>query len=143
MGGSITKANIIKEAVERKARAKSIIRTSKLKLSQIGRIRSASDFSIGHRSGYNDPTASEVIYRDSLRETIKMAEKDYEEAQRIIRNQLRSIKDPTVRAIYRCRLVKQMSWGDVAETVNMEEAAAKMRFYREQKKTEKRNKRPA
>ena len=59
-----------------------------------------------------------------------MREKELLDARRTIRNGLRSIKDPTVRNICRCRFVKQLSWREVAEAVNMDEAAAKMRYYR-------------
>ena len=107
----------------------------------IGRIPSGSLVSAGsHDGGYSDPTLNEVIYRDSLWEALKKADKEIADNTRIIRNTLRTIKDPTVRAIYRNRLVYKMSWKEVAEAVNMDEAAAKMRFYRyrdkEKSKTE-------
>ena len=112
------------EAVIRKKRIKA-------KLSYIGRIRSASDYSLGGNcSGVSDPTAEEAIYREELESELMAADLEIDTSRRIIRNVFRRIKDPLLRTICRYRLVKQMKWMKIADLVNMDVPAVKMRYYR-------------
>ena len=122
---------VVKDIVKRRDEAKRKRKHINTKLKQIGRIRSASDFSSSDgMTGKSDPTANEAIYRDELRQEDERLEKmigDYDQALRSI---FRKIQDPVVKMICRCRLVKHMSWAQIAELVELDEPAAKMRYYR-------------
>ena len=112
------------EAVKRRTQ----IRTE---LSHIGKIRSSSVFMTGgSHSCFSDPTVEEVLHREKLKEELKAVEEEIMSTRKFLRNIFRRIKDPELRTICRCRLVKKMRWDKIAEIVNMDVPAVKMRYYR-------------
>lgn len=121
----------IMDTVKREHEA--IIRKKRImaRLSYIGRIRSASDYSLGGRSAsVSDPTAEEAMHREELESELRAADQEIESSRRLLRNVFRRIKDPLLRTICRCRLVKRMKWMAIADLVNMDVPAVKMRYYR-------------
>ena len=121
----------IKDAVRREHEAVLRKKHIKASLSYIGKIRSASHFSLtGSCSGISDPTAEEAIHREELERELTTVNQEIEAARKLLRNAFRRIKDPLLRTICRCRLVKQMKWIVIADLVNMDVPAVKMRYYR-------------
>lgn len=100
-------------------------------LAEIGRIRSASDYSLcDHPAGGKDPTAKEFLYREGLRKEISELDMKIKEDNRVLRNFFRRIHDSDLRLICRRRLQSRMSWAQIAELVNLDVPAVKMRYYR-------------
>ena len=121
----------IRDIVKRKHDAQRKKKEIQAELKAIGKIPSASDYSSsGNGIGKNDPTANEAIWREELRSILLQTEQDIGEYDKTLRNVFRNIKDPVVRTICKCKLLKKMHWAQIAEMVELDEPAAKMRYYR-------------
>ena len=121
----------IKGIVKKKHEAQRKKKGIQAELREIGKIPSASDYSSsGNGIGKNDPTANEAIYREELEHLLLQTEQEIEKYDKVLRNVFRRIKDPIVRMICKCKLLKAMSWSQIAEMVDLDESAAKMRYYR-------------
>lgn len=121
----------IKDIAKRKLEAQRRKKGIQSELKEIGKIPSASDYSTkGNGIGKNDPTANEAIYREELEHLLLQTEQEIETYDKVLRNVFRKIKDPVVKMICKCKLLKEMSWSQIAEMVDLDEPAAKMRYYR-------------
>ena len=121
----------IKDIAKKKLEAQKKKKGIQAELKEIGKIPSASDYSSsGNGIGKNDPTANEAIYREELEHLLLQTEQEIEKYNKVLRNVFRRIKDPIVRMICKCKLLKAMSWSQIAEMVDLDESAAKMRYYR-------------
>ena len=121
----------IKDIAKKKLEAQKKKKGIQAELKEIGKIPSASDYSSsGNGIGKNDPTANEAIYREELEHLLLQTEQEIEKYDKVLRNVFRRIKDPIVRMICKCKLLKAMSWSQIAEIVDLDEPAAKMRYYR-------------
>ena len=121
----------IKDIAKKKLEAQRKKKGIQAELKEIGKIPSASDyFSSGNGIGKNDPTANEVMYREELQRILMQTEREIEAYDKVLRNVFRRIKDPVVKIICKCKLLKAMSWSEIAEMVDLDEPAAKMRYYR-------------
>lgn len=121
----------IRDIVKKRHDAQKKKKEIKAELKVIGRIPSTSAYSSsGNSIGKNDPTANEAIYREELQHILLQTEKEIEEYDKTLRNVFRKIKDPVVRTICKCKLLKAMSWSQIAELIDLDEPAAKMRYYR-------------
>ena len=121
----------IKDIAKQKLEAQRKKKGIQAELKEIGKIPSASDYSSsGNGIGKNDPTANEAIYREELEHLLLQTEQEIETYDKVLRNVFRRIKDPVVKMICKCKLMKAMSWSQIAEMVDLDEPAAKMRYYR-------------
>ena len=121
----------IKDIAKKKLEAQKKKKGIQSELKEIGKIPSASDYSSsGNGIGKNDPTANEAIYREELEHLLLQSEQEIETYDKVLRNVFRRIKDPIVKMICKCKLLKAMSWSQIAEMVDLDEPAAKMRYYR-------------
>lgn len=121
----------IKDIAKKKLEAQRKKKGIQAMLKEIGKIPSASDYSpSGNEIGKNDPTANEVMYREELQRILMQTEQEIETYDKALRNIFRRIKDPVVKMICKCKLMKAMSWSQIAEMVDLDEPAAKMRYYR-------------
>lgn len=119
--------DIVKKRYDAQRKKKEI----QVELKVIGRIPATADYSSsGNGIGKYDPTANEAMYREELQRILLQTEQEIEEYDKTLRNVFRKIKDPVFRTICKCKLLKEMNWSQIAEMVDLDEPAAKMRYYR-------------